>query len=149
VPIWFDYFTLNAKKVELRGSWDGWKAGLHLKRLSSSVFGGDVYIPHGHHEYKYIIDGSDWRCDLSRTNESTGSNNILDTSAPLPEVLPGVFKDLTPARKVLNQLHTLLGEQFPKIYVHQQTEDIAMVIRHDSTTHKNFVLVARSAFWEN
>jgi glycogen debranching enzyme len=51
------------------------------------------------------------------------------------------------AKRVLNDLHGLLGEEgFTEIYVDQMHPDICAVTRQNPVTHESFILVAHNAF---
>ena len=62
-PIAFEYYAPSAKKVELAGTFNGWKkAGGVLKKERDGKWKGSLNLPPGRYEYRYSVDGA-WQND--------------------------------------------------------------------------------------
>jgi len=76
----FKYFSPQAKKVTLSGSFNNWDtASLSAKKDSRGNWAVKVGLKPGRHEYKFFVDGSwvnDPRCKSCVTN-SFGSQNCV------------------------------------------------------------------------
>jgi hypothetical protein len=58
------YRDASARSVAVAGSFNGWNAGSDpLARGADGVFERAFVLPDGHHEYKLVVDESDWRVD--------------------------------------------------------------------------------------
>lgn len=81
-------FQLNedsqAKKVDICGSWDGWKERLPLKKKGDGWKQSHI-LPIGVHQYKFIIDDETWKCsdNLPQAPGPEGfMNNVMEVSDP-------------------------------------------------------------------
>jgi hypothetical protein len=79
------------KKVEVSGSWDNWQTRQELFFTEGEGWSGEMDLPPGRYEYKYVIDERIW---VANENEETvvcklgGKNNVLEVLQVVPaEVL--------------------------------------------------------------
>ena len=66
------------------------------------------------------------------------------------ENFTGIHSTLRPARKVLNNLHTLMSlNGYNEIYIHQCSNDVFMIIRQNPNDGSSYVLITRTAYWND
>lgn len=59
----FEYYAPQSKKVQLAGSFNGWKpAETPLKKERDGKWKLSLNLPPGRYEYRYFVDG-DWQND--------------------------------------------------------------------------------------
>ena len=75
------------KKVEVSGSWDNWQTRQELFFTEGEGWSGEMDLPPGRYEYKYVIDERIW---VANENEETvvcklgGQNNVLQVLQVVP-----------------------------------------------------------------
>lgn len=74
--------TEGAEKVEVAGLNGDWENPLPLSRKKDGSFSCEVSLPkNSTHEFKYLVNGSDWRndpdADGEAPNEYGGTNSLL------------------------------------------------------------------------
>ena len=58
-PINFYYHSPEARKVCIVGDFNEWKSGAHpMKRQPGDFWTIQISLPHGHHRYHFLVDGS-------------------------------------------------------------------------------------------
>jgi hypothetical protein len=78
-------FTLsleNAERVEIRGLNDDWSSPVLMGRKKGGIFESVQSLPRNtQHEFKYLVDGTEWRndpdADGESPNEYGGTNSLL------------------------------------------------------------------------
>lgn len=73
--------SCEATTVGVAGSWNGWDpAQAPMERVSDGLFRATVYLPDGHHEYMFVLNGTDWVTDPaagSWHNDGFGRRNAV------------------------------------------------------------------------
>uniref|UniRef100_A0A0G4I0H5 Glycogen debranching enzyme n=1 Tax=Chromera velia CCMP2878 TaxID=1169474 RepID=A0A0G4I0H5_9ALVE len=149
-------------RVEVCGSWDGWKARIPLSRASgggsfSATLTEGKELPQGQtqFQFKFILDGSQWVCDGQRAKQRDASgneNNLLDLSLPngvsaeaptSDGALPGIYA----AKAILNKLHVELPLRgFTELSTSAPADDFVVMKRLSKTEGRLCVFVLRTAF---
>lgn len=65
------------KSLELRGSWDDWRCGIHLNYIHGRIFSAINHIPAGEFQYKFIYNHNDWITESSSPIDEDTGNNIV------------------------------------------------------------------------
>jgi 1,4-alpha-glucan branching enzyme len=78
----FSVEAADASTVEILGLNNDWNAPVSLKKKKDGSFSGEINLPKNtQHEFKYLINGSDWADDDSADakvpNNFGGNNNLL------------------------------------------------------------------------
>jgi len=64
VPVRLVLFAPDAEEVAVAGSFNGWDAGdVRLERTDDGLFHAVIHLPHGRHEYMFVLDGQRWVTD--------------------------------------------------------------------------------------
>jgi glycogen debranching enzyme len=146
--------TQKVQKVQVKGEWDNWSQFYDLTRLSETNFELTLQVSHEllnrELSYKFIIDGTSWVHDWKQPHKKYGSNlnNYLKVTHSLKRT--GVFPNMRAARSYLNTLHSKMSEEgFDEIYIHKCSNDLHLIIRQQPMTGDSYVLIVRSAFWDD
>jgi glycosidase len=83
----FIYVDAKAKSVAVAGTFNNWNKSAHpMKRdLDGKTWRRELPIQAGSHQYKYVINNSDWLPDPNGKNRDDGSGNINTFIDILPE----------------------------------------------------------------
>ena len=162
IPVIMTFSHENTQKintVEVKGDWDNWESFYALQRTSDTNFELTILLPSSFLDreitYKFVLDKTTWVHDWKQPSKRFGENInnymiISREASPVKNHRTGVFPSLRPAREVFNKLHTLMSVGgYSEIYVHQCCEDMHMVIRQNPSTGSSYVMISRSAFWED
>ena len=58
-PVNFHYQSPDARKVCIVGDFNDWKPDIHpMKRQTGGFWTAQILLPHGHHRYHFLVDGS-------------------------------------------------------------------------------------------
>ena len=58
-PVNFYYHSPDARKVCIVGDFNDWKPDAHpMKRRTGGFWNAQISLPHGHHRYHFLVDGS-------------------------------------------------------------------------------------------
>ena len=58
-PVNFHYHSPDARKVCIVGDFNDWKPDIHpMKRQTGGFWTAQILLPHGHHRYHFLVDGS-------------------------------------------------------------------------------------------
>ena len=69
----FSCHAPTAKQVFVAGSFNDWKEdAAPLQHLPNGEWTGKLPLPHGHHEYKFVVDGR-WCCEPGVEHEDRNS----------------------------------------------------------------------------
>jgi hypothetical protein len=64
VPVRLVLYAPDADQVAVAGSFNGWDAGdVRLERTEDGLFHAVIHLPHGRHEYMFVVDGQRWVTD--------------------------------------------------------------------------------------
>ncbi|KAJ4462871.1 hypothetical protein PAPYR_75 [Paratrimastix pyriformis] len=77
----------HATRVELCGSFTNWKDHVPMSSIGNHMWGVQLEIIPGEHQYKYILNGNDWVINPSAPFHDDGHgnlNNVLKFKAPPP-----------------------------------------------------------------
>ena len=75
----------DARQVEVFGSWDSW-AGLEAQRDSSGLWRAEMrHVSPGHYQYKFRIDGTDWREDPANNHKAPDNYGSFNSVFTLPD----------------------------------------------------------------
>ena len=145
--------------VDVKGDWDNWESFYTLQRTSETNFEFTLLLPSSHLDreitYKFVLDKKTWVHDWKQPSKRYGGNlnnymQIRRDPSPVKNHRTGIFPSLRPAREIFNKLHTLMSVGgYSEIYVHQCTDDMCMIIRQNPATGSSYVMVSRSAFWDD
>jgi enterochelin esterase-like enzyme len=77
----------DAKTVHLAGTFNGWdpRANPMARVDGSRVFVCELTLAKGRYEYKFVVDGGDWRTDLENPNKTDGYGNAIVFLGVTPE----------------------------------------------------------------
>lgn len=72
----------EAERVEIRGLNGDWNAPIQMNRKKGGVFESVQTLPrHSQHEFKFLVDGTEWRNDPDADREVLngfgGTNTLL------------------------------------------------------------------------
>ena len=74
----FNYASSTATKVEVFGNFNDWASGFEMTK-EGDVFTYTMELANGEYEYKFVIDGTDWKNDPANSNLKNG-NNVVTVS---------------------------------------------------------------------
>lgn len=82
VPVTFEVHAPDAQRVELVGSFTGWKPGQILLQGPDATghWRATLRLPAGRHEYAYLLDGREWIADpevAARRPDGFGRENAV------------------------------------------------------------------------
>ncbi|XWS53646.1 hypothetical protein CRYUN_Cryun10bG0018700 [Craigia yunnanensis] len=100
-PIQFTW-PHGGRSVFLSGSFNGWTELVPMSQAEGSpnVFQAVCAVPHGCHEYKFLVDG-EWRHD-ERQPHKNGEYGIVNTFDTLP--IPTEVPQVQPRSEILNNM---------------------------------------------
>ena len=70
----FTYVTPNADKVSVAGMFNGWSGDKDSMTHTGDTFTRTVELPDGVHDYKFVVNGTDWRADPVNPDTSEDNN---------------------------------------------------------------------------
>ena len=78
----FTMHLAEAERVEIRGLNGDWNAPIQMNRKKGGVFESVQTLPrHSQHEFKFLVDGTEWRNDPDADREALngfgGTNTLL------------------------------------------------------------------------
>ena len=154
VEVGVEYRVTEGKVVraEIRGSWDGWQAGIQLKQIDANwyaaVLGFPVSCLDREYAFKFVLNSSHWTLSgdypISYDSKGFGNNALTVTEDAYIRAPIGRMKSLEGLRKYLNGLHLRMAEQgYASVEVERMGEVLA-VIRTNPVTLESFVLIVRN-----
>lgn len=79
----------DVRTVHVAGSFNGWNPTARALERSGDDFTTSLQLAPGRYEYKFVINGADWRTDVDNPNRSGGYQNaLLVVGADLPAAPP-------------------------------------------------------------
>ncbi len=75
------------QSVNVAGDWNGWSAtnGDQMTKGTTNIWSVKTgTLPPGQHEYKFVVDGSNWMTDPNNATQSSGGNSVVN--------VPGFYK---------------------------------------------------------
>jgi Glycogen recognition site of AMP-activated protein kinase len=64
VPVRVVFHRPGAQSVGVAGSWNGWSPELQpMVATGEGYFVATLMLPHGRHEYMFVVDGEEWVAD--------------------------------------------------------------------------------------
>lgn len=158
VQITFSHeISQKVNTVDVKGEWDNWTDFFPLQRTSECNFllhlGLSKNFLGRTLSYKFVLDQKNWVHDWKQPYQKSGGNinNVLKVAdSAFCNIATGIYPTMRPAREFLNKLHSLMSiENYSEIYVHQCTNDVHMIIRQNPINASSYVMVTRSAFWDD
>ncbi|MDA1209088.1 MAG: isoamylase early set domain-containing protein [bacterium] len=78
----FSLFAPEASTVSVAGSFNLWEIDKHpMKQKKDGTWTKKVSLPHGRHEYQFVINGEIWEIDKNAekycSNDLGGMNSVL------------------------------------------------------------------------
>jgi len=81
VPVRLVLYAPDASEVAVAGSFNGWDAGdVRLERTEDGLFHAVIHLPHGRHEYMFVLDGQRWVTDPTAAlavDDGFGNRNAI------------------------------------------------------------------------
>lgn len=144
----------KVQTVQVKGEWDNWAQFYELSRISETNFECTLLLTHDFLNrdlpYKFILDNINWIHDWKQPHRKFGTNLNNYTRVTHSPIKTGTYHTMRVARGYLNNLHSQMSEEgYSEIYVHKCSNDIHMIIRQNPKTGDSYVLVTRSAFWDD
>lgn len=138
--------------VEVRGSWDGWKAGIPLRLVEpgwfAAVLGFPVSCLGREYDFKFVLNASQWTTspDFPMRYDSKGiaNNCLLVTEEAYIRAPIGRMTSLEGMRRYLNGLHQRMAEQGYGEVEMTRAGEVLVVVRTNSVTLESFVLLGSS-----
>ncbi|XP_038991661.1 sucrose nonfermenting 4-like protein isoform X2 [Hibiscus syriacus] len=116
-PVQFTWLY-GGRNVAVSGSFNGWTELVRMSQVEGcpNVFKAVCAVPHGSHEYKFLVDG-EWRHDEQQPHKNAGEYGMVNTfdTRPVPaEVVPQQLSAV-----ILNQAMPRISEEDVQAARHQ------------------------------
>ena len=81
VPVRLVLYAPEADQVAVAGTFNDWNAGeMRLEKTEEGLFHAVIHLPHGRHEYMFVLDGQRWVTDPTASlavNDGFGNRNAV------------------------------------------------------------------------
>eukprot|EP01022_Parablepharisma_sp_SALTPOND_P008156 TRINITY_DN135298_c0_g1_i1.p1 TRINITY_DN135298_c0_g1~~TRINITY_DN135298_c0_g1_i1.p1 ORF type:complete len:1666 (-),score=190.28 TRINITY_DN135298_c0_g1_i1:86-5026(-) len=144
----------DASKVALLGTFNNWKMDVHLlENTGHRNWKTSLPLKPGKYHYKFVVNGKDWVLGPGpmESDASGHTNNVVvveDKGKPSGGNML-VYDDLRPVRKIMNEIHAILGQRKTTLTTYAM-DDIIVVKRVLEEVamgeESGFVLIARTNF---